>query len=76
MEYLHRRPASRRRGQKGKFLNGDSKIWSRVPRDSDPRMTALERASSNCKRQSRPLVRESAPHRETRKCLRVIKNWS
>jgi hypothetical protein len=25
------------------------KIWSRVPRDSDPRMTALERASSNCK---------------------------
>jgi hypothetical protein len=27
----------------------DSKIWSRVPRESDPRMTALLRASSNCK---------------------------
>jgi hypothetical protein len=39
----------------------ESKIWSRVPRDSDPRMTALARASSSCKRQTRPLIRESTP---------------
>jgi hypothetical protein len=42
---------------------GDSRIWdskicSWVPRDSDPRMIALARASSNCKWQTRPLVRE------------------
>jgi hypothetical protein len=43
-------------------LKWDSKIWSRVPRDSDPRKTALERASSIYKRQTRPLVRERAPH--------------
>jgi hypothetical protein len=30
--------------------------------ESDPRMTELERTSSNCKGQTRPLVRESAPH--------------
>jgi hypothetical protein len=29
-------------------------------RDTDPRMTALARASSNCKRQTHPLVSESA----------------
>jgi hypothetical protein len=52
------------------------KIWPRVPRDSDPRMTALARASSNCKRQTPPLVRESAPHQQTRNCLAVIKTWS
>jgi hypothetical protein len=33
-------------------------IWSRVPRDSNQRMTALARASSNCKRQTRPPKRE------------------
>jgi hypothetical protein len=33
-------------------------IWSWVPRDSDRRMTALARISSNCKRQTYPLVRE------------------
>jgi hypothetical protein len=51
------------------LLDGrDSKIWSRVPRDSDPRMTALARASSYCKRQTRPLVRESAPRKQTHNC--------
>jgi hypothetical protein len=54
----------------------DSKIGSRVPRDSDPRMTALARISSNCKRQTRSLVRESAPHQQTRNCLTAIKIWS
>jgi hypothetical protein len=53
----------------------DSKIRSRVPRDSGLRMTVLARASNNCKRQTRPLVRESAPHQQTRNCLAVIKIW-
>jgi hypothetical protein len=72
----HRDPASRRRRRKGKSQISDSKIRSRVPRDSDPRMTALARASSNCKRQIRPLVRESAPHQQTRNCPTAIKIWS
>jgi hypothetical protein len=54
----------------------DSKIRSWVSRNLDPRMTALATASSNCKRQTHPLVREDAPHRQTRKCLMVIKLWS
>jgi hypothetical protein len=36
----------------------DSKILSWGPRDSDLRTTALARTSSNCKRQSQPLVIE------------------
>jgi hypothetical protein len=36
----------------------DSKMWSRVPRELDMRLTALARGSSNCKRQTRPLVGE------------------
>jgi hypothetical protein len=35
-----------------------SKMWSRVPRHSDLRMTALTRTSSSCKWQTHPLVRE------------------
>jgi hypothetical protein len=54
----------------------DSKILSRVPRDSETRMTALARTSSNCKRQTRSLVRESAPHQRTRIRLTAIKVWS
>jgi hypothetical protein len=34
-------------------------------------MTALAGPRSNCKRQTRPLVRESAPHQQTRNCLTV-----
>jgi hypothetical protein len=34
------------------------------------------RSSSNCKRQTCPLVRESAPHQQTRNCMTVIKIWS
>jgi hypothetical protein len=34
-------------------------MWSRVPRDSDPKITALARASSNCKRQAHPLIKDS-----------------
>jgi hypothetical protein len=51
-------------------------MWSRVPRYSDPRITALAKTNSNCKRQTSPLVRDSAPHQQTRKCLTVIKIWS
>jgi hypothetical protein len=76
VEYLHRSPASRRRRRKRKSRIWDSKIWSRVPKDSDPRMTALARTSSNCKRQTRPLVRDSATHQQTRNFLTVIKIWS
>jgi hypothetical protein len=50
-----------------------SKIWSWFPRDSDLRMTALARTNSNCKRQTRPLVREGLPHQQTSNCLTVIK---
>jgi hypothetical protein len=35
-----------------------SKMWSWVPRDSDLRLTALARASSNCKWQAHSFVRE------------------
>jgi hypothetical protein len=75
-EYLHRDPASRRRQRKGKSRIWDSKIWSRVPRNSDMRMIVLARVSSSCKRQTRPVVREGAPHQQTRNCLTVIKIWS
>jgi hypothetical protein len=78
VEYLNRNPASRRRRRKGKSGIWDSKIWSRVPRGSDPRMTTLARASSNYTRkwQTRPFVRESASYQQTRNCLTVIKIWS
>jgi hypothetical protein len=72
VEYLHRDPASRRRRRNGKSEIWDCKIWSRVPRDSDPRKTALARASSIYKRQGRPLVREGAPQKQDRNCQTVI----
>jgi hypothetical protein len=50
-----------------------SKVWSRVPRGSDPRMSTHERTSSSCNRQTSPLVRKSTPHQQTRNCLTVIK---
>jgi hypothetical protein len=74
-EYLHRSLASHRRQRKGKSRIWGSKIWSWVPRDLDPKMAVLARASSNCKRQTLSLVRESAPHQQTHKCLTVIKIW-
>jgi hypothetical protein len=40
------------------YLEEDSKTWLFVLRDLDLRMTALERTSNNCKRQTQPLVRE------------------
>jgi hypothetical protein len=76
VEYVHRDPASRRRRRKGKSRNWDSKIWSRDPKDSDPRNTALARPSSIYKRQNRPLVRGGAPEKQDRDCQRVINIWS
>jgi hypothetical protein len=40
----------------------ESKIWSRVPRDLNPRKTTLARASSIYIRQIRPLVKR-VPHK-------------
>jgi hypothetical protein len=54
--------------EKGKSRIWDSKIWSRVLRDSDPKMTELSRTNCNCKRQIRP--------QETRNCQTIIKIWS
>jgi hypothetical protein len=76
VQYFHHSPASRRRRRKGKSRIWDSKIWSRAQRDLVPRMTALARATSNFKRHTRPLVRESAPQKQTRNCLTVIIIWS
>jgi hypothetical protein len=60
VEYLHRETTSRRRRRKGKSQMWDNKIWSRVSRDSDPRKTALARASSIYK--DRPILSsERAP---------------
>jgi hypothetical protein len=49
------------------------KIWPWVPRNFDARLTALARASSNCKRQTRPLVRNGAQYQQIRNYLRVTK---
>jgi hypothetical protein len=76
IEYLHRDPASRRRRRKGKSQIWDSKIWQRVPRDSDRRKAALARASSIYKRQTRHLVREGTPQKQDRNCQTVINIWS
>jgi hypothetical protein len=75
-EYLHRDPASRRRRRKGKSQIWESKRWSRVPRNSDPRKSTLARTSSIYKIQTRPLVREGAPQNQGRKCQRVTNIWS
>jgi hypothetical protein len=41
-------------------------------RESNPRKTALARASGIYKRQTRPLVREGAPQKQDRNCQTVI----
>jgi hypothetical protein len=59
--------------EKGSLESETVKYGRRVPRDLDPRMTALARAGSNCKRQAHPLIRESAPQQEICNCLTVMK---
>jgi hypothetical protein len=76
VEYLHRDTASRRRRRRGKSQIWDSKIWLRMPRDSDPRKTTLARTSSVYKKQTRPLVREGPPQKQYRNCQRIINIWS
>jgi hypothetical protein len=46
--------------EKGSLESETVKYVPRVLRDSDQKITALARASSNYKRQTRPLVREGA----------------
>jgi hypothetical protein len=70
-----RDPASSRRRRKGKSGIWDSKIWSRVPRDSDPRKTVVARTSSIYKRGACPLVREGAPPKEGHNCQTAIHIW-
>jgi hypothetical protein len=53
-------------------LKWNSKMWSRVLRDSDARMTANYRS----KLQTRPYVGEGTPQHEDRRCPTVIKIWS
>jgi hypothetical protein len=67
--YITRTNSARRRKWKSPIW--DSKIWSRVPRDSDPRETALARASVMYKRHTHPLVREGAPQQQDRNCQAV-----
>jgi hypothetical protein len=59
-EFPHRDPASRRRRRKGKSQIWDSKIWSQVPRNSDPRLYWRGPAAY---RKDRPVLSsERAPH--------------
>jgi hypothetical protein len=75
VEYLHHNPASRRRRRKGNSRIWDSKIWSKVPREPDLKMTALARTRRNCIRQTRPLVRESSRINKPA-TVWLIKIWS
>jgi hypothetical protein len=64
------------RRRKGKSQMWDSKIWSQVPKDEDPRNTALARVSSIYKRQTHPLVREGAQQKQDRNSRGAINIWS
>jgi hypothetical protein len=76
VEYLHRDPASRRRRRKGKSQIWDSKIWSRVPRDSDPTKTLRQGPAAYTKDRS-VLSSERMPHKkQDRNCQTVINIWS
>jgi hypothetical protein len=46
VEYFHRDPASYMGRREGTSQIWESKIWTRVPRDSDPRKTALARPAA------------------------------
>jgi hypothetical protein len=46
---------------KGKSRTRDDGVWSRVPRNSDTRSTALARAGNGCGRRTRPLVGGGRP---------------
>jgi hypothetical protein len=52
-------------------LKSENKFWSRVPRDSDSRKTALARPSSIYKRQSRSLVGEGVPQKQAHNLMKI-----
>jgi hypothetical protein len=60
----------------------NNKLWSWVPWDSDLRKAALAMPGKNWKAQTRLLVKEDAPHQQTRNCKKKNdqrengKNWS
>jgi hypothetical protein len=54
--------------EKGSLKSETVKYDLRSQRDLDPRKIALTRTSSTYKRQTRPLVRESAPQEQDRNC--------
>jgi hypothetical protein len=64
VEYLHRDPANSRRRRKGKSQIGDSKRWSRVPKDLDPKMTALARPATYTK--DRPVLSSERAHHKNK----------
>jgi ribosomal protein S14 len=74
-EYLHRSPANRRRRRKGKSRIWDSRIWSRVPRDSDPKMIELARTSSNYSRQRERPTSTNSQVSESNKNLVISPRW-
>jgi hypothetical protein len=76
VEYLHRDPESRRRRRKGMSQIWDSKIWSRVPRDSTPERLCWQGPAAYIN--ERPLFSsERAPHKkQDRNCQTVINIWS
>jgi hypothetical protein len=57
----------------GSLKNRDNKICSWVLWDADPRKIPLARPGNNWKVRTRLLVREGAPHQQTRNCLKIIK---
>jgi hypothetical protein len=65
--------------------NINTRIWSvrlgslkseTINYGHDPRITALAKASSNCKQQTCPLIREGTQHQQTHNYLTVTKIWS
>jgi hypothetical protein len=63
-------------GDKKGRLKSERVKYGRESHGTQTRVTALARASSNYKRQTRSPVRERAPYKNTRNCLTVIKTWS
>jgi hypothetical protein len=57
----------------GSLKNRDNKLCSWILWDSDLRKAALAMPGQNWKVQTRLLVREGAPHQQTRNCLNIIK---
>jgi hypothetical protein len=55
-------------------VGGDEKESLRSETVKYCRESQETRTSSNCKRHTRPLVREGAPHQQTRNYLTVVKN--